>query len=85
MKKFLTSLVDRFFDELADRIADRLAAATSDASRDIHIGQMNIANDDRYTDFERALLAKRAMDSTNFGQRAGIGAEGIFETLKDEQ
>jgi hypothetical protein len=60
MKKFLTSLVDRFFDELADRIADRLLAATGEQSTGaVQIGTMYVG-DDRYTDFERGLLLKRA-------------------------
>jgi hypothetical protein len=54
----LNSLVDRFFDELADRIADRLAA--SEQTVEFHTPLPSILDDDRYTDFERGLLLKRA-------------------------
>lgn len=49
-------LIDRWIDRLADAIADRLAAA----GPSVHIENVNVPNDDRYTDFERALMAKRA-------------------------
>lgn len=59
MRKFLETLVDRFFDELADRIADRLLAVPQSPS--MHVENFHMA-DDRYTDFERGLLAKRAQE-----------------------
>jgi len=48
-------LFDRLLDDLADRIADRLLAATPTP---VHIENMHVA-DDRYTDFERSLMAQR--------------------------
>jgi hypothetical protein len=54
MRKFL----DRILDELADRIADRLLAASQEPH--VHIENMNVMDDDRFTAFERSLMAKRA-------------------------
>lgn len=53
-------LIDRLLDDLADRIADRLLEVTAEPT--VQIETMNVVNDDRYTDFERALLAQRAQD-----------------------
>jgi hypothetical protein len=51
----LTRRLDSLLDDLADRIADRLLAATPEPVADEQVG------DDRYTDFERALLANRSI------------------------
>jgi hypothetical protein len=75
----MRKLIDRLLDDLADRIAlrvDDLAQAR------LQPPTIHSLDDDRYTDFERSLIAQRKV--AHGGQIAGVGAEGLMDTLRDE-